>query len=65
MFDQNSSRNLEKYFDQKIRSIWNSCKSFQGFDENSFQELEYHRILLEFGKDFDQNSGGQPYYPTI
>ena len=32
---------------------------------NSFGELDDHRILEKFFKDFDQNSGDQPYYTTI
>ena len=47
-FDQNSSRNLEKYFDQEIRSIWNSCEILLGFNQNSIQELDVYGNLLEF-----------------
>ena len=35
------------------------------FDQNYFKELDDHGILVKFFKDFDQNSGGQPQYPTI
>ena len=31
----------------------------QGFDQNSFQELNDQGILRKFLKDFNQNSGGQ------
>ena len=47
-FDQNSSRNLEKYFDEEIRSIWNSCEILLGFNQNSIQELDVYGNLLEF-----------------
>ena len=32
----------------------------QDLDQNSFHELDDHRILMKFFEDFDQNSGGQP-----
>ena len=35
------------------------------FYQNSCRELDDHRILEKFFKDFDQNSGDQPYYTTI
>ena len=36
-FDSNSSKNREEYFDQKIRSIWNSCKLLLEIDQIYFQ----------------------------
>ena len=36
-FDSNSSKNHEEYFDQKIRSIWNSCKLLLEIDQIYFQ----------------------------
>ena len=44
----------------RIRWPRNSCEILQGFDQNSFQELDDHGILTKFFKDFYQNSGGQP-----
>ena len=35
------------------------------FDQNSLQKLDDHGILIKFFKGFNQNSGGQPQYPTI
>ena len=32
----------------------------QDLDQNSFHELDDHRILIKFFEDFDQNSGSQP-----
>jgi hypothetical protein len=29
------------------------------------QELDDHGIIMNIFNDFDQNSGSQPYYPTI
>ena len=33
---------------------------FKDLDQNSFQDLDDHGILMKFFKDFDQNSGSQP-----
>ena len=46
---------------RKIDELW----IFQGFDQNFFQELDDPRILVNFFKDFDRNSGGQLYCLTI
>ena len=32
---------------------------FKDFDQNYFQELDDHGILMKFFEDFDQNSGSK------
>ena len=56
VFDQNSSRNAYQYSDQEFRWPRNCCEILFGVDQNFFQELDDPRILLEFFKDYDQNS---------
>ena len=40
-------------------TTWNSCEIHQGFDQNSFQELDDHGILMKFFKDCSQNLDNQ------
>ena len=50
---------LSKY--PTIQWLW----IIQEFDQNTFQELDDHGILMKFFKDFHRNYGGQPYSLSI
>ena len=40
-----------------LQGILTAIELFKDFDQNSFQELDDHGILMNLFEDFDQNSG--------
>jgi hypothetical protein len=52
-----------KFFKNKMTTefLWNSSLIWREF----FKKKDDHGIIMNIFNDFDQNSGSQPYYPTI